>query len=160
MILRRCRLKLHSQILHNLCFSSGYYSRTREIENSAYGIFFFFLWVLGGAKKLHYGPWEMCKWRIGKFRIPGQPRMSACFRAKARLIWVNFWRITNKHLFISLIVRPDLPTVLLCETDLPTGKVWALKSFHFHDFYRFPVTQPLLLVFSPRSWPAIASHSC
>ena len=29
----------------------------------------------------------------------------------------------HKQTFISLIVRPDLPTVLLCETDIPTGKV-------------------------------------
>ena len=124
MILRRCRLKLHSQILHNLCFSSGYYSRQEKLKTVLTEFFFLFVGVGGGgAKKLHYGPWEMCKWRIGKFRIPGQPRMSACFRAKARLIWANFWGITNKHLFISLIVRPDLPTVLLCETDIPTGKV-------------------------------------
>ena len=63
----------------------------------------------------------MCKWRICMFRIPGQPRMSACFRAKARLMLVNFWRISNKHYvcFISLIVRPDFPTVLLCETEIP-----------------------------------------
>ena len=82
-------------------------------------------------------------WRICMFRIPGQPRMSACFRAKARLMWVNFWRITSKYnIFFhfsdsttrfshSFVVRYRNPFSL------------PVKSYHFHDFYSFPVlTQP------------------
>lgn len=37
--------------------------------------------------------------------------------------------------FISLLVRPDRQISLY----LP-GNVWALKSYYFHDFYRFPAT--------------------
>ena len=29
---------------------------------------------------------------IGKFRIPGRPRASACFRANARLMRVTAWQ--------------------------------------------------------------------
>ena len=35
---------------------------------------------------------------IGKFRIPGRPRTSACYRAKERLMRVTFGKKTNKHL--------------------------------------------------------------
>ena len=60
MILGRCRVKLHSQILHNLCFSCllGIAAALREIENQKYAIFF-----LGGGgggggwgvNEVHYG---------------------------------------------------------------------------------------------------------
>ena len=60
MILGRCLVKLHSQILHNLRFSFllGITAAPREIENQNYAIFFFFFGGGGvgrGVNKVHYG---------------------------------------------------------------------------------------------------------
>ena len=54
-ILGRCLVKLHSQILHNLRFSFllGITAAPREIENQNYAIFF--LRGGGGVNKVHYG---------------------------------------------------------------------------------------------------------
>ena len=57
-------------------------------------------WKIARKQRLFLSPLQPLRrtTKIGKFRISGRPRTSACFRAKERLMRVTFGKKSNKHL--------------------------------------------------------------